>query len=245
VNNAELNRLLSSLGLTEYESKTLSTLFNLGEAEAPEISRLAQVPKTRVYDVLEKLVGKNLVIEIKSRPKKYRVMNSPEVLDVLVEEKKKQVLELEKQVKDVKNSLASAGKIKMDLKAESVIKVKDKHDFERILAQELEKAKNTIIGFTEISSKNNVIHNALEKAKQNNVAIKLINSFANEALEKTVNELKQLEHGLNAFIIDEKKVVMALSDFKRDKPEYHFTIWQDNRPMANALTHYFEKHWAE
>ena len=194
MNNAELNQLLSSLGLTEYESKTLSTLFNLGEAEAPDISRLAQVPKTRVYDVLEKLVGKSLVIEIKSRPKKYRVMNSPEVLDSLIEERKKQLQELERQVKDVKSSLASAGKIKMDAKSESVIKVKDKHDFERILAQELEKAKNTIVGFTEISNKSHILHSALEKAKEKNVTIKLLNSFASDALKKIVTKKRLFLH---------------------------------------------------
>ena len=71
-----------------------------------------------------------------------------------------------------------------------------------------------------------------------------MNSFSSDALKKSVKELKQFEHGLNAFVIDDKKVVLALSDFKREKPEYHFTIWHDNRPMANALKHYFDKIWA-
>jgi sugar-specific transcriptional regulator TrmB len=66
MNNKSVNEMLLQLGLTEYESKTLSTLFKMGESEAPAISRLAQVPKTRVYDVLDKLVEKNLVIEIRA-----------------------------------------------------------------------------------------------------------------------------------------------------------------------------------
>jgi len=244
VNSAELNGLLSSLGLTEYESKTLSTLFTLGESEAPELSRLAQVPKTRVYDVLEKLVEKNLVIEIHGRPKTYRVMNAHEVLDSLINERKKDLSALESQVTEMKTALLNTGKSKQEAKSESVIKVKDKHDFERILAQELEKAEDTIVGFTEISDKHNALREAIEKAKTKNVAIRLLNSFSSDALKKSVKELKQFEHGLNAFVIDDKKVVLALSDFKREKPEYHFTIWHDNRPMANALKHYFDKIWA-
>ena len=65
-----IHELLKQLGLTEYESKTLNTLFQLKEEKAPEISRDAQVPKTRVYDVLDGLVKKGLVIEIQGRPKK-------------------------------------------------------------------------------------------------------------------------------------------------------------------------------
>lgn len=243
MNDAELNELLASLGLTEYESKTLSTLFNLGEAEAPEISRLAQVPKTRVYDVLEKLIERQLVIEIHGRPKKYRVMDAPQVLDSLVAERKTNLSGLEKQVKEMKENLSGSQKTKIDSRSESVIKVKDKHDFERILAQELEKAQDTIMGFTEISDKHHVLKEALEKAKEKNVGIRLLNSFASESLKKSVKEMKQAEHGLNAFIIDDKKVILALSDFKKEKPEYHFTIWHENRPMASAFRHYFEKIW--
>jgi len=50
----DVNVFLERLGLTEYEAKTLSALFRLKEAEAPEVSRSAQVPKTRVYDVLDR-----------------------------------------------------------------------------------------------------------------------------------------------------------------------------------------------
>ena len=243
--NAELNNLLSSLGLTEYESKTLSTLFGLGEAEAPEISRLAQVPKTRVYDVLEKLISKQVVIELHGRPKKYRVIDAPQVLDSLVSERKTHLSELEKQVKEMKESLSDNPKTKTDVRSESVIKVKDKHDFERILAQELETAEDTILGFTEISDKHHVLKEALEKAKAKNVGIRILNNFASDALKKSIKEFRQIEHGLNAFIIDEKKVILALSDFKKEKPEYHFTIWHENKPMANAFKHYFEKTWAQ
>ncbi|MBT4191716.1 MAG: hypothetical protein HOE11_00245 [Candidatus Diapherotrites archaeon] len=52
-----------------------------------------------------------------------------------------------------------------------------------------------------------------------------------------------MNHGLNAFIIDGKKVVLAISDFKKKKSDYHFTILNEHEAMANALTHYFDSHW--
>jgi len=237
--NKEIGILLEKLGLTEYESKTLGTLFKMGEAEAPSISRLAQVPKTRVYDVLDKLVEKNLVIEISGRPKRYRGIEAKKALELLLEKKSTEVKELTEKVANI----GETGFGKADEEpGETVMKVKDKRDFERILAQEITKAKNTLLGFSELSEKELVLRDAIEKAKQNKVKIRLINAFQNSWLKKNA-ETRQADHGLNAFIIDERKVVMALSDFKQDKAEYHFTIFQNKKPIVNALQHYFNKCW--
>ncbi len=240
MDNKELNLLLEKIGLTEYESKTLGTLFKMGEAEAPAISRIAQVPKTRVYDVLDKLVEKNLVIEIRGRPKRYRGIEAKKAFNSLLQKRKDELQDLEKRVAGVEALITSAaGK---DEQGETVMKVKDKHDFERILAQEISKAKTSIVGFSELTDKDPIVKEAIEAAGKKKVGVKLINAFQNSWLQKAANT-KQLEHGLNAYIVDNKSVILALSDFKQDKPEYHFTIFNGHKPMVNALQHYFEKCW--
>jgi HTH-type transcriptional regulator, sugar sensing transcriptional regulator len=234
--------LLEKLGLTEYEAKTLSTLFKLKEAEAPVISRTAQVPKTRVYDVLEKLIKRDLLIEIKGRPKIYRALEAEKAIDLLVLDKKQQLSVLEKEAVELKENLVLyTGK---EESGEKVMKVKDKQDFERILGQELLKANKSICGLTEITDEHGIIHEALKRAKDKDITIKLLNSFPSKKL-KEIAEVKHLNHGLNAFIIDGKKVVLAISDFKKQKPNYHFTILHDHAPMANAFTHYFDNHWSK
>ena len=239
MNSKELNTLLEKIGLTEYESKTLGTLFRMGEAEAPAISRLAQVPKTRVYDVLDKLVEKNLVIEIRGRPKRYRGIEAKKAMDSLLGKKQTELKGLQDRVTDLGSLLLSSQKEEI---GETVMKVKDRHDFERILAQEITKAKTSLVGFSEVTGKEQALKDAIDLAKSNKVNIKLINSFQNDWLKKSA-EVRQLEHGLNAYIIDNKKVILALSDFKQEKPEYHFTIFHGNKPMANALQHYFDNCW--
>ncbi|MAG21968.1 MAG: hypothetical protein CL943_01500 [Candidatus Diapherotrites archaeon] len=245
MNGSSLNELLESLGLTEYESKTLSTLFGLSEAEAPQISRRSQVPKTRVYDVLDKLVKRNLVIEIRGRPKKYRILDARKVLDSLITDKKTEIMAIEDKAKTFADSLIAMEQSKIPGSGETVMKVKDTRDFEKILSQEIEKAENHVMAFSEITDKHNVLSEAITKAKEKNVVIKMLNHFPNTLVKKSVKDAKHFEHGLNAFIIDGKKVVMALSDFKSEQPEYHFTIWHDNKPMANALKHYFDKLWTQ
>lgn len=233
---------LEKLGLTEYEAKTLNTLFSLKEAQAPQISRLAQVPKTRVYDVLEKLIQKNLIIEINGRPKIYRAIEAKKVIDLLIVDKKNQFIELEKEAFVLKENLVDD-----DLREDSgekVMRVKDKQDFERILGQELLKANKSIQGLTEITDENKIICDALMQAKEKNIEIQLINSNSSKKL-KGVGEVRQLDHGLNAFIIDGKKIVMAISDFKKERTDYHFTIMNEQTPMTNAVTHLFQHNWGK
>ena len=240
MNSTDTYSFLEKLGLTEYEAKTLSTLFALKEAEAPSISRSAQVPKTRVYDVLEKLIQRNLIIEIKGRPKLYRAVEAQKAIDTLLVAKKNQLGELEKEAFELKESfIEKNGK---EESGEKVMKVKDKHDFEKILGQELLKATKSIQGLTEIQDEHDAIHDALKRAKQKNVTIRLLNSFPTKKL-KEVADVRHYNHGLNAFIIDGKRIVLAISDFKKQKTDYHFTILNEHIPFINALIHYFDKHW--
>ncbi len=242
----EVNSFLEKLGLTEYEAKTLSALFNLRESEAPEISRLAQVPKTRVYDVLDRLTKKNLIIEIHGRPKRYMSIEPEKVFSTLIEEKKKELQELEARARELRQRITlSSG----DVKHERVMKVKDKNDFMKILGQEIDSAKESVHAITPISKEHVLLKNPMKNAAARNVEIKLISKI-NEGGDKVAKEftqsgaeLKGFEHGINAYIIDNKKVVLALSDFSQDKPEYHFTIWPDNRPMASAFKKYFDHAW--
>ena len=242
----ELNHFLEKLGMTEYEAKTLSALFRLREAEAPEISRGAQVPKTRVYDVLDRLTKKNLIIEIHGRPKRYMAIEPGKVFGALIDEKRKELSELEKEAGALKETVAfdtSNGK------HEKVLKVKDRGDFMKILGQEIDTAKQSVHGMTPISREHALIKESLQNASARNVEIRLISKIS-DASDKVSRDftqagasVREFDHGMNAFIIDGKKVVLALSDFAQEKPEYHFTIWPDNKPMASALTKYFDHAW--
>lgn len=245
----DVNSFLEKLGLTEYEAKTLSALFRLKEAEAPDISRLAQVPKTRVYDVLDRLAKRNLVIEIHGRPKRYMSMDAGKVFSSLLEEKKKELSALEKEADSLKETI-TVGDMG-ETRHEKVMKVKDRTDFMKILGQEIEGANHSIHALTPLGKEHAIIKEPLKHASSRNVEIKIISSI-NEETSRLARELshagvkvRDFEHGMHTFIIDNKKVILALSDFQQNKPEYHFTIWPDNKPMATALSKYFEHAWEQ
>ncbi|MBI5553623.1 MAG: TrmB family transcriptional regulator [Candidatus Diapherotrites archaeon] len=237
--------LLEKLGLTEYEAKTMQALFSLQEAEAPGISRLAQVPKTRVYDVLDRLTQKGLIIEIAGRPKKYRVIEADKVFGLLIEDKRKELQELEQKARELKDSLIAGIPPNGH---EKIMKVKDRHDFYRILGQELVSAKKSIAALPATPREFHYIKEAM-KANPNAVGLRVMGRSTSEnarhiqEMQAMGMPVRENDHGLHAYVIDNQKVIMGLSDFNADKPEYHFSIWPDNKPLANALTQHFESLW--
>lgn len=68
---AEAVEALMNLGLAEYEARCFVALTELSRGTAKEISRLADVPQSRVYDVTEQLHRKGLLDVQESDPREY------------------------------------------------------------------------------------------------------------------------------------------------------------------------------
>lgn len=62
---------LREMGLSEYEAATYVTLVEQGTSTAKETASAADVPQSRVYDVLDSLAEKGFVKIQQGRPKKY------------------------------------------------------------------------------------------------------------------------------------------------------------------------------
>lgn len=62
---------LTELGLTEYEARCFVALTQLSQGTAREVSRIADVPQSRVYDVADRLHQRGLIDVQSSEPRKY------------------------------------------------------------------------------------------------------------------------------------------------------------------------------
>lgn len=77
---------LIELGMTEYEARCFVALTQLSEGTAKEISRVADVPQSRVYDVVDSLHRKGVVDVQESDPRRYRVLPVQRALELLQRE---------------------------------------------------------------------------------------------------------------------------------------------------------------
>ncbi|WP_265109535.1 TrmB family transcriptional regulator [Halosolutus halophilus] len=68
-------RTLSDLGLTEYEARCFVALTRISTGTAREVSEVADVPRSRVYDTIERLERKGLVSVQQSNPRQYQAVS--------------------------------------------------------------------------------------------------------------------------------------------------------------------------
>lgn len=67
---------LEKLGLSTYAARTMVALFQIGEGTAKDVSRVSDVPRTRVYDAVEELQENGLVDVRQSSPKQFRAVSA-------------------------------------------------------------------------------------------------------------------------------------------------------------------------
>lgn len=79
----EAVELLEELGLTEYESRCFVALSRVQKATAKEVSELSEVPRSRVYDAVDRLHRRGLVDVQQSDPREYQALPNEKALEVL------------------------------------------------------------------------------------------------------------------------------------------------------------------
>jgi len=76
--NMEVIKEMMAVGFTEYEAKAYYNLLKKNSFTASELAKISNVPRTKIYSVLESIVEKGACLEIPGKIKKYRAV-SPEI----------------------------------------------------------------------------------------------------------------------------------------------------------------------
>jgi len=77
--------VLQSLGLTYYGAKAYHTLVALGPSGASTLAEESQIPRSKIYGVLRRLVREGWVITANTRPLQYRARDPREVMGARLE----------------------------------------------------------------------------------------------------------------------------------------------------------------
>jgi sugar-specific transcriptional regulator TrmB len=90
-----IGRHLTELGLTGYEASAYVALTRRGEATASEVASIAELPRQRIYDVLEALVGKGFATMKPGRPVRYTASSPDEALWGALDRRRQEIDRLE------------------------------------------------------------------------------------------------------------------------------------------------------
>jgi sugar-specific transcriptional regulator TrmB len=88
-------KIVEYTGLSEYESKVYLSLLSLGNSGARKLSLHCDVPRTKVYGTLKKLIDYGLVVEIPGSPKQFAPSHPSEAFDTVLNLTKKKALDFD------------------------------------------------------------------------------------------------------------------------------------------------------
>ncbi len=256
-----LSKLRLYFSLNLYEVKIWTALLSRGVSTAGELSDIANVPRSRSYDVLESLEKKGFVVMKFGKPIKYLAVPPEEVVErakknmrVDAETKVKRLEELKKtEVLGELKTLFTQG-VELVEPSDLSGSLRGRHNLYNHIDFTLRSAEETITIITTTSGlirKVESLKGTLEKAKKKGVKIRIAAPITKEckAAVNDLNGIAEVRHieKLNArfIVVDGKELIFMVLDDKEVHPTYDVGIWVNTPFFASALEKLFELAWKE
>ncbi len=99
-----INKLIS-IGLNLYEAKAYSVILKSGISSASQISKIGKIPQGRIYNILESLIQKGFCSIVRGSVKKFKAVDPKVVMDSIIQERRKNFEEQEKNMLSVAEQL--------------------------------------------------------------------------------------------------------------------------------------------
>ncbi len=249
-----LNKL-KDFGVNSYEAKLWTALLSRGVATAGELSDIANVPRSRSYDVLESLERKGFVIMKLGKPIKYIAVPPSEVIErvkkhVQDEASQQQKVLEELRASDVLSELTSLHKQGADLLDPSELTgvLKGRTNIYHHLNSLIKGAEQSVLLMTTeqgLGRKAEQFKAVLQKAKDRGVRVKILGPTArNQSAVKLLSAFAQTKHAevpTRMCIVDGTHVLMMSAD--ETNPNYDFGIWASIPSFAQAFEKSFHANW--
>lgn len=251
-----LNKL-KDFGLNSYESKLWTALLSRGVSTAGELSDIANVPRSRSYDVLESLERKGFIITKLGKPIKYIAVPPSSVIERV---QKKVVEDAEKQTKLIESlkgsdvlselSLLHSKGIEMVEPADLTGAIKGRSNIIDHIETMLKHAEKSVVIITTeegIVRKAETLKSSITKNKSKNLNVTIL-APVNKHTQKAVDMLREVATVKNTpetigryIIIDSREVLFMLMQDKTTHPSYDVGIWVNSPYFASSLEKAFLK----
>ncbi len=253
-----LNKLRRYFSLNLYEVKIWTALLSRGVSTAGELSDIANVPRSRSYDVLESLEKKGFAVTKLGKPIKYIAVPPEEVLERVKKHMNEQALEKVKRLDELKGTeildeLSALHSQGIDLIEPSDLSgsLKGRHNLYNHLEMMLKNAKHSVAIHTTTQGflrKAEGLKPVLEKLKKRGVKVRIAAPLTKDC-SKAVKELSGLAEIRNSSskarftIVDKNELVFMMMDDSEVHPTYDVGVWVNTPFFSNALESMFDLAW--
>ncbi len=245
-------KLLSKMkefGLNSYESKVWTALLSRGVSTAGELSDIANVPRSRSYDVLESLEKKGFVVMKLGKPIKYIAVPPEEAIERVKKRIKDQAREDEKMLDELKKSellqeislLHNQG-IETQDPSELTGSIKGINNIYNHLIYQIKSAKESVVLATTeagIERKTKALLKHIKKAKERGVKITFVAPFGKNMPQNELSEYATLKNTnknhMRFCIVDNNQITLLLTNDQTTHPNYELGIWVHSPFLSKTL----------
>lgn len=238
---------LRELGLSEYESKVYISLVSRGIATAMELSELADVPYSRIYDVLGRLERKGWIGSEKSKPTKYTPKPPSEAVRAAKLEIQKLVEEQEKVVvSDLQPIFERSWKSE---KPEVYILYGEDNVLKKIEESIQRAEKYVLLALPTFGNREfSIFFPAISRLKSSNVKVRLLTSKFDSRVASKLGDLIEARTRDSLYgggvIIDGREAMIILAEqSSAGSPTINLGIWAKHIGLAVIAGNYFEYLW--
>jgi sugar-specific transcriptional regulator TrmB len=264
IGSSELMDALKGIGLNLYERKLWAALLAKGTATAGELSGIANVPRSRTYDVLQTLADKGFVIIQTSKPLRYVAIPPDEALEKAKKRLKERFKQLENKIDKLKNSnlikelntLHEQG-LKLVSPEEMTGALKGKYSVLQHMDSMFKNASSSVNILTTPAGLNDLFENhisILKKLNEKGVKIKIatktdkntsdaIKALSGVAEVRNITE-EELPVSGRFYVVDEQQMMLGLSDPESVHSSQDMMFWTKSEHAAkNTINPLFNMVW--
>ncbi|MBR9698911.1 TrmB family transcriptional regulator [Candidatus Woesearchaeota archaeon] len=255
-----LSKLRRYFGLNLYEVKIWSALLSRGVSTAGELSDIANVPRSRSYDVLESLEKKGFVVMKLGKPIKYIAVEPTEVLERVKKNVQKGAKDKLKHLEDLKGTdvikeLNALHKQGVELVEPSDLSgsIRGRHNLYNHLELTIRDAEESVSIMTTAQGlirKIEGLKPTFEKLKKRGVKVKIAAPITKENMAAvkdlgTTAEVRNATVNARFALVDGKEIIFMVMNDSDVHPTYDVGIWVNTPFFASAMDTLFNLAWKE
>ncbi|MBN2421891.1 TrmB family transcriptional regulator [Candidatus Woesearchaeota archaeon] len=256
-----LSKVRRYFNLNLYEVKIWTALLSRGVSTAGELSEIADVPRSRSYDILESLEKKGFIVMKMGKPIKYMAIPPKEVIERVKKNVHKQAETDVKKLEELKGSdlldelsgLHTDGIETVD-PTDLSGSLKGRNNLYNHLDMTIRGAEKTVTIVTTkdgLKRKITILKPVFEQLKKRNVAVRIAAPLDKDVKEEVKElqkyaEIRNIDKTKARFVVvDSKELIFMVMDDKDVHPSYDVGIWVNTPFFASALEDLFELAWVD
>jgi sugar-specific transcriptional regulator TrmB len=253
-----LAKLRRYFNLNLYEVKIWTALLSRGVSTAGELSDIANVPRSRSYDVLESLEKKGFAITKLGKPIKYVAVPPEEVVERVKKNVSEEAKNMSKRLDELKGSDVINELTALHTQGVELIEptdltgsLKGRHNLYNHLELVIKGAEKSVTIMTTaqgLMRKVEGLKPVLEKLKKRGVKIRIAAPITKEnaSAAKDISSVAEVRNSTSKArftVVDGKEMVFMLLNDEEVHPTYDVGIWINTPFFSSAVEELFELAW--